>query len=171
MNIKKNISLYIGLAIPVLMILFVAGSIYLPRSFAPQPQHDFVYSIGDEFSYPTQYIVRGETVEKNTVEYPPEPKRPQTTPRLFRYDVTANQAEELSFEAATKLKLDSNAISSDGFEVTYGNQDTGIYPFFIFAERDYNSLYLTGHRTSNKINIPLPRNNYYAGWQFLGWVK
>ena len=67
-QIKKNIPLVVGLAIPVLMILFVAGSIYIPRLFAPEPKFNFVYSSGEDYYYGSlnnYYSVKnGKIVEK-----------------------------------------------------------------------------------------------------------
>ena len=40
--IKKNITLILGISIPILMILFVAGSIYLPGLFI-KPHFNFLY--------------------------------------------------------------------------------------------------------------------------------
>lgn len=45
--IKKNITLVIGISIPILMILFVAGSIYFPRLFI-KPHFNFLYVSGDD---------------------------------------------------------------------------------------------------------------------------
>ena len=172
MNFKNNISLWLGLAIPVLMIAFVAGSIYLPRLNAPKPTHDFLYTVSDNFSHPNQFVytVRDDTVVQEKIDYPEDLKGPvQNAPRLFRYSVSENRAEELSLEEAQQLTADAGPLSPDGFEVTYGNQDTGIFPFFVFAERDYNTLYITGHQTAQKLNISLPRD-YYGSFQFLAWI-
>ncbi len=42
MDKKKNISLMVGLAIPILMIVLIATSIYLPSFFAPR--HSLIFS-------------------------------------------------------------------------------------------------------------------------------
>ena len=54
-KIKQNPSLFIGFAIPIFMVLFIAGVIYLPRilnSTVP-PAYDFVYAAGDGVIYPS----------------------------------------------------------------------------------------------------------------------
>ena len=47
--------LIIGIAIPVLMVLFVAGSIYLPHLFTAGPKYDILYAAYREPSNPSQY--------------------------------------------------------------------------------------------------------------------
>jgi hypothetical protein len=48
---KKNLPLTIGLSIPVLMIVFIAASIYLPRLSATQPQFSFLYTSGNNYNH------------------------------------------------------------------------------------------------------------------------
>ena len=69
MQIKKNISLIVAIAIPIAMILFVAASIYLPSIFV-KPHDNFVYTFGDAYARP--YSVSGTTLTENdaTTTYP-----------------------------------------------------------------------------------------------------
>jgi len=67
MESKKNVSLIVGIAIPILMICLIAVSIYLPLLFAPAPQFNFLYVAGDSYSH---YGVKNGSLVKNEVKYP-----------------------------------------------------------------------------------------------------
>lgn len=178
MPIKKNISLIVGVSIPILMILFVAGSIYLPGFFVKPPRFNFLYASGDEYPYGAhQYVVQGGTVIKNENnkpqnqnQYPREvPQAPSE--KLLIHDVIKNESKEVSFEEAQSLSLDSNAVSPDGFEVVYGSNGGGMLPFF-YSGSDYNSRYLKGHGVSRKLNTVMAGGSrYYNNFNFLGWIK
>lgn len=176
--IKKNITLVVGISIPILMILFVAGSIYVPGLFV-QPKFNFLYVSGDEHYYnQSQYSVQNEKLVRSQIQngglrgkpynqiYPP----PREV-KLYIYDVAKNESKEISFEEAKNLKLDSNNLSPDGFEVTYGSRGDGFFPFFFLSERDYNTRYLKGHNVSKKLNLALNSGSYYNNFRFIGWIK
>jgi hypothetical protein len=163
--ITRNIPLIVGIAIPLLMIVFVALSIYLPTLFV-KPKFDFLYAVGG--FYGTQYSVKNGQLIETYSEYP-KYYTPQTETKLFFYDIKKNESQEISFEQAKKFQLDSNIESPDGFEVVYGRRGEGIFPFFFFSERDYQTVYIQGHNLSKKLNIRLS-GAYYQRFQFLGWV-
>ena len=168
MDKKPNIPLILGISVPILMILFVAGSIYLPGLFI-KPKYNFIYVSGDDYYYGRQYSVINGQLVKNEVK-PPDYYRPRTEPKLFIHDVSNNESREISFEEAQKLNLDSNIISKDGFEVIYGSRGDGIFPFFFFSGRDYNSRYISGHNVSKKLNVQF-NGSYYNGFQFIAWIN
>gem|GEM_PF-5973233 len=122
MDKQKNIPLIVGLSVPILMILFVAGSIYLPRWFTKvRPQVNFLYSTGGYWGS-DNFIIRDGKIqkveEKSKSPYPPYTTQDQL--RLFVHDMTKNESKEISFEAAQALQLNSNTVSQDGFEVVHG---------------------------------------------------
>lgn len=160
-----------GISIPILMILLVAGSIYIPGLFI-QPKYNFLYVSGEGYSG-QQYSVQNNQLVKNEIQQPengnynPSP----SNAKLFLYDISTNKSIELSFEVAQKLfNLDSNIKSPDGFEIVYGSSGNGIiFPFFFYSGTDYNSSYLKGHNVSKKLNIQLHGSPY--DFRFLGWTK
>src|SRR3990167_2616746 len=101
---QKNISLWIGLAIPVLMIVFVAAAIYLPRYFVEPPQYDFVYLVGNNY-IGDYYEVRNGVLTKISQPLPagvvPAP-RPEPSPRFFVYHVGDDSSQELTFETVSQ---------------------------------------------------------------------
>ena len=171
--IKKNITLVVGISIPILMILFVAGSIYLPGLFI-QPKFNFLYVSGDDYYYYNQYqysvqngkLVRSEIQQPENRNY-----QPPGEVKLYIYEVAKNESREISFEEAQNLNLDSNNISPDGFEVTYGICGDGFFPVFFWSERDYSTRYLKGHNVSKKLNLQLNGGSYYNNFRFIGWIK
>ena len=171
MNPKKNVSLIVGIAIPILMIVLVAISIYVPALFAPAPRADFLYITGDSYYQGQEYVLDNGKLVKREVKYP-ENYTPEVA-RFFLHNTSANEDKELSFEEAQKLKLNTNVKSLDGYEVVYGNTDGGVFPFFFSGGTDYNAMYLKGHNTSKKLNLQSPSDEryYYRGRRFLGWIQ
>lgn len=177
MEIKKNISLWVGLAIPVVMIILVALAIYIPKLTAPKPQVSFVYVSGNyNYAYPSAtYSVVGGKITKvpavPTVEssldvigkpLPPVPAS-SVDQKIYVYDVKQQAAREVSFEEAKNFNLDSNQISADGFEVVNGSNSGP------FSNGDYNARYIKGHKTSTRLNINSPTG--YYDFIFMGWIK
>lgn len=157
------------MAIPVLMILFVAGSIYLPGLFVKAPEYNFMYSVSD-YSYNgvDQYIVEKGQVAKPVIAEPAGSK-PIGQEKLFIYDIGKNQSSEISFDAAQKIVLNTASLSPDGFEVSYGNYGNGFFPFFFSSGTDYNTIYIKGHNISKKLNIQM--GGTYYNFRFLGWIN
>jgi hypothetical protein len=155
------------------MILVVIASMYIPR-IAAKPQHNFVYAVGEDSAYIRYSVDNGVITQtdnryqydNSSYAYPPA-KYPD--PRLYLYDVVQNSSSSISFSDAQKLKLDSNTISPDGFEVVRGGSDG--FGFFFGGSSDYNSQYLKGHGYSKKLNLALDASNYYYSFRVVGWVK
>jgi hypothetical protein len=83
-----------------------------------------------------------------------------------------NTDQEIIFEDAQKLKLDSRLKSPDGYEVVYGSSDYGFFPFS-HGGSDYNAMYLKGHNTSKKLDLQSSTGGryYYRNRRFLAWIK
>lgn len=127
MRPSQNISLVVGLAIPVLMIVLVALSIYVPALLSPEPQYDFLYVTGDDYWDSRQYEVQQGRLIKREVKYHDNYTLPAA--RIFIHDVTTNQSREISFEEAQQLSLNSGSKSKDGWEVVRGSGHDGFFPF------------------------------------------
>lgn len=171
--IKKNITLVLGISIPILMILFVAGSVYLPGLFI-KPHFNFLYGNDDSYYfYGYQYSVQNNKLIRNKIEEPANPSYnpPRVEAKLYIYDVTKNEAREISFTDAQNLNLDSNVKSPDGFEIVYGNRTDNFFPFFWGGRTDYNARYLKGHNVSKKLNLQQNGNPYYNNISVIGWIK
>ena len=175
-TIKKNITLVIGISIPFLMILLVAGSIYLPGLFI-KPQTNFVYLSGDDSYYyynnGYQYSVQNDKLIKNDIKQPENQNTtpPRVEPKFYLYDVIKNESKEITFAEAQNLNLDSSIYSVDGFEVVNGSSDNGSFPFFSGGGTNYGTKYLKGHGVSKKLNLRLNGAAYYYNFRFIGWIK
>lgn len=170
---RKNIPLYIALAVPVIMIAVVALLVYLPSGFI-HPSYRFVYSSGGDYPY-NEYVVHDRHLEKN----PPAPNDPYAQryaaaaePQLFIYDPVKNESREASLDEATGYVLDPTTQSPDGYEVSQGNSDGGIFEAFFGGNRDYSARYLVGHHGSKKMNLKSVAGSYYDpySFRFLGWI-
>ncbi len=164
---KKNVPLIVGIAIPILMVIFIAASIYLPGLFAPPPKYNFLYITGGDYRSRDLYSVQNSKLIKNEIKYP-DKDISRGNPKLFAYDVTKNESKEIFFEDAQKLTLNSNIISPDGFEVVKGNYHYDFTSFFFGGDRDYRTWYIKGHNTSKKLSIQI--DGYYYNSYFIGWV-
>jgi len=173
-TIKKNITLILGISIPILMILFVAGSVYLPRLFI-KPQFNFLYGSGDDFSYKKGlYSVQDGRLLKSGVKQPEDQHLQPVLDesKLYIYDLVKNEAREISLAEAQSLNLDPSIKSPDGFEVVKGGGAEGYYflPHFFETRIDYDTRYLSGHNQSRKLNLQLGRAPF-GSFRFLGWIK
>ena len=172
---KKNTSLILGLSIPILMVLFVAISIYLPRQFS-KPGYDFLYIIGTD-TYYSEYTYSVENgvltrEQNNTYQnkdlYYSKPLVDYGPPKIYIYSIENDLAREISFEEAQAYKLDNNAKSPDGFEISRGS-GAEIVPFS--GSYDYNSQFIRNGNYSKKLNIQVPASSdRYYDFRLLGWV-
>ncbi len=174
MNIRKNAPLIAGLAIPVVMVLLVAASIYLPALFAPAPVTNFLYMTGSQYYYGDQYSVdKGRLLKiKPDAEQKPYGPPNNQIAHFYTYNVSTNTRSEISFEDAQKLTLDSSVTSPDGFQLKNGTQSDGFAPFFVLASEDYRTHYLVGHGASYKLGIEQGTafERFSNDFQFLGWI-
>ncbi len=187
--VKSNIPLVIGLLLPVLMILFVAGSIYLPSlGEKAQPQYDFLYGVDTSYGAPGtyQYFVRGgKLMREENPEYMlnepgstrPIPAKPLKAPvdnaRLYVHNVQTNESREITFEEAELLSLDYSMKSPDGFEMRQNHGGGSMFTemFGGYRGNDYGKRYLIGNGSSVELNLKGSTEPYfYTPFQFFGWV-
>lgn len=169
MNIKKNISLIIAIAVPILMIIFVAASIYLPRFFI-HPQYNFLYVTGD-YSEAQRYAVDDTQLVKNDLKQP-DNYNYRGEAKLYIYDVGSDQSTEVAFIDTRELNLNSNRESVDGFEIVSGDQSHGLFPFSFSSDHDYCSRYISGHNLSRKLVLKQTSSSNGCGnFRFLAWVQ
>lgn len=168
---KQNISLIIGLSIPVAMILFIAIAINGPRWFntVEPAKFDFLYTTGQQNPYTTYSVVSGRL---RVQEHPVPEDAPATIQypiHFFVHDVSENISREIQVEEAMQLNLDGSIRSPDGFTVETGRRSG----WFIFGYgRDYRSRYLVNESFSEKLKLESNSGSYsyYWNFRFLGWV-
>lgn len=173
MNISKNMVLWVALAIPVFMILFVAAAIYIPQRGIEAPQYSFVYALrnysdGYEYTVVDGNLTRREIAEPGAIKPTPAETRFAPT-RFFLYDVRNTTSRELAFEEVQTLSLDNNVTSPDGYEMKRGGEGGGVFPFF-FSEGNYNKQYLVKGNRAIELELKQIGEPYYYNQSFIGWV-
>lgn len=170
---QKNMVLWVALAIPVLMVLFVAGSIYLPMRNTEAPRYDFIYALrnySDGYAY---LVVDGslvaDVIDREGAAKAVPPGVASAPTRFFRHVVAENTSQELALADVQKLKLDNTTTSPDGYALVRGGQGGGVFPFFLF-EGNYGDQYLVKNTASFKMNIKEISEPYFAPTQLIGWV-
>jgi len=167
---KKNLSLILGILIPVLMIVFVAVSIYLPGIFI-KPQYDFIYTSGGDYLTRDSYVVETGRVVKKEVQYPEKNFGVKGEAKLYFHNVAKNFSREISLEEAERYYLSSAKLSPDGFSVDKGESDYSIFSmFFSRGGGYYGDRYIHGRGISRRLNLHTEEQYYYRGMRFLGWV-
>lgn len=170
---KKNLPLIIGIAIPVAMVLFIAGSIYL-SSNAVHPQYDFLYTTR---GYDNAYVIKnGQLTEWNAATssdknaYAPPPPYPYNAAKLYVYDVRQDKSVPVSFEKARTFTLYAEAMSPDGYIVSRGSSGGGGVFSLFYDGGDYNTWYIKSPKGAKKLDIQAD-GSYYYDIQFLGWIS
>ncbi|MDD5568834.1 MAG: hypothetical protein PHG23_00205 [Candidatus Pacebacteria bacterium] len=170
MRIKENITLILGLVLPILTIAVIIALIYIPR-YTNHPQYSFVYI--ESYDYYQSYIVRNGKIVYQDLNVPPKPVPSggtSTLPaRFFVYDTKEDKETEITFEQAQMLSLYDSQKSPDGYEIINGENSPGL--FFNNYQIDRNSLFIVGHGLNKKLNIHAIGNNFYGNLVFLGWIK
>lgn len=152
----------IGIAIPVLVALFIVAVIVLPRLFT-KPTVNFVYATGIKgYGYEADgtpyrdlpeppgatvstreyYVIRDGRLARDVQQIAIAERRQRFVPavsdrtevRFYVHDVRANTSRAISFEEAAALRLDDSEESPDGFRLqyTYGGGGGGVVFPFIF---------------------------------------
>ena len=167
---KQNISLIIGLSIPVAMILFIAIAINGPRWFSSiEPAEvNFLYTTGQQNPYLAYSVKDGRLLVTDTT---PENATPtaQYQTHFFIHDVTTNKSREIQLDEAKRLLLDGAVRSPDGFTISDGRRRG----WFIFGYGRYSGeRYLVKESYSEKLDLESDSgsNNYYWNYRFIGWV-
>ncbi len=167
---KKNLPLIAGLSIPVVMMVLVAMSIYIPGMFAPKAKTDFVYSIGG-YGAENDYSIRNGVFTVR--ELLPHETPNKLSGRFYFHDMPANASREISLAEVQKMKLDSREMSPEGYTVRSGANDAGIMSW-MFGIGEWMGMYLVGHKSSQKLKLAGEGHGtyyYYKYPHFVGWVE
>jgi hypothetical protein len=168
---SKDIALIVGLVIPLVMIVFVAAAVYLPRLFSPvdPPRYDFLYMVGSPYGYEQYRVVEGHLEQSKVAPPDYTPPGADWPRKLYIHHVATNTSEPISFEAAAKLTLDGSPRSPDGFEIVHGRRSEFFFP--ILASTDYQTRYLQQDSWSSKLDLETGSDAGYASmFNFLGWI-
>lgn len=169
-KIYQDWSLRLAFALPVVLIIVVAGVVYLPRLWAKPAQYDFVYAKDISIPAPgitcrTVWVENGSLVKQEG--YNPNGKSTVGCENiLYRYDVLTGQSRRISYNEASVLKYQAGFQSEDGYEVKVGYGNGG--PFGGSSEP---AMYLSGQGTSKKLQLTGIDLNSAYNFQFIGWIE
>ncbi len=188
---QKNIKLIIGLSLPILVIIFIIGSVVVQKMIF-KPQYDFLYTVDSYcvnsdcrfyYNYNTwnAYKIVDGKIAKETIfpkvdsyyerSYPDQPinKFEPQYPKIYRYSVKNDSFSEISFDEVQKITLTDSGSAPDGTVVVTdsGNRGGGGLITEVFVGGGYSyryGLYMKNGSSSKKIIVQNgAQDNYYGG--------
>lgn len=183
----SHVPLVIGISLPFLLIVIVMLLVYVPSMFV-RPAYDFLYTTtiydyrgcetlagtdtslapdrGGNCTYTTYSAENGQVVERivrNSYE-----SRAQ---ELYLYDVDRDSARKVTYEEVSKLTLNTESRSPDGFSIERKYGHSGIFEIFGGGYNE-RSWVLKKGIASKTLSVPNSDAYYYGGddMRFLGWV-
>jgi hypothetical protein len=187
--IKKNFAILLAFTLPILLIVVVATSTYLP-SLLLSTHYNFVYtscSNGTNYTYwyncgsylQERYSIVNGKIVTNYVDLQRDfnddgiPDTNNYVAHIFLHDTAKNESREITFEEAQTLTLNSLLTSPDG--VTFsGRHDRNGGDFFLIFDGYSSSYgyYLTkgGGRDKLQLINNTGQEYYQDNFQFVGWV-
>ncbi|MDO8569419.1 MAG: hypothetical protein Q7R89_01380 [bacterium] len=187
--LKKNFALLLAFILPIVLIVIVALSTYLPSLFL-STDYNFVYTSCTDgtnhyYSYncdnylQKRYSVVGNKLVANTVDPTLDSDNDKIsdinenyTARIFLHDTEKNESREVTFEEVQTMRFSGLLTSPDGITVSSNYDRGGGDFFFIFGGNSSYGYYLTKGKSRSKINLINSSDQYYYqnNFQFIGWV-
>lgn len=161
---REKLPLLVGILLPILLIIFVFVTSYLPSQLV-KPTQNFIYAVNPNYAsnVATVRVINGKAEVDTASQINPQyPTTPTILPVFYVYDVASDRATQISLEQVQSYKVDPSTKSTDGFTVGRPSGDSGGFPFF-FGSGNYG-IYLTGKGLRKEITQD-PYN-----FQFVGWV-
>lgn len=184
--IKKNFTILLAFALPIVLIVIVALSAYLPSLFI-STNYNFVYiscTEGvDRYLYRCDYLQERYSIvddklvvnlidpEQDSDENKVSDNKENYTARIFLHDNESNESREITLKEAQTLTLSSLLTSPDGITIS-SNYDRGSDFFFIFNGSSSYGYYLTKGKSKSKLNLINHGDRYYYqnNFKFIGWI-
>ena len=184
---KQNLSLVLAFSLPVLLIIIVAASTYLPSLFLSS-NYNFIYAACTEGSNHYYYncdnylqnrlvVVNGKLVVNDINPSLDSDKdgipdiNENYKERIFLHDTEKNESREITLEEARSLTLNNLVTSPDGISVS-GDYSHGAEFLFLFDGGSSYGYYLMKGNNRSKLNLINNDDRYYYqdNFQFIGWV-
>jgi hypothetical protein len=189
--IKKNFALLLAFSLPILLIIIVAFSTYLPSLFV-STHYNFIYatcvnnrnySYSDNCnSYLQKYSSYLSVVDNKLVVTPIDTTTDSNKDgisdfnknfniHIFLHDTLKNESREIPLEEAKSLNLSNLLTSPDGVTVS-SNYSRGVDLFPFGGGPSYYGFYLSKGKGKSKLNLINNSDQYYYqnNFEFLGWV-
>lgn len=184
---KENFAIVIAFSLPVILILVIALSTYLPSLFI-STSYNFIYSsctdAANYYSYRCDNYLqeRYSVVDSKLVINDIDPNQDSDndgisdisenyTARLFLYDTKNNETREITLEEAETFTLNKLLTSPDGVTVS-SHYDRKADFLFLFDNDSSYGHYLMKGKAKSKLNLINTEDRYYYqnNFQFIGWV-
>ena len=185
--IKNNFVLLLAFTLPLILIIGIAISTYLPSLFL-STDYNFIYTACNENrnSYPYNcndylqklYSVVGNKLVKNNVDMNQDSDKNgqpdfngKYDSRIFLHNTQKNESREITLAEAEMLMLNGLLTSPDGVTVSSNYSRSG-GNFFIFdGGHSSYGYYLMKGKSKSRLNLINNTDYYYQNnFQFLGWV-
>lgn len=186
--IKENFIVVLAFMLPVVIIVVVALSTYLPAMFI-STDYNFIYAscidgkydfyecgnyLGKKYEVVDGQLVVNSTDEEQILDSNGNAKTETCdycTARIFLHNTEKNEGREITLEEAKTLTLNGLLTSPDGVTVS-SHYDRGADFFPIFDGSSSYGYYLTKGKSKSKLSLINSDERYYYrdNFQFLGWV-
>lgn len=188
--IKENLALVFAFTLPVLVIIVVAVSAYVPALFL-STDYDFIYVTCDDSTtyrpaYNCQdylqqrYSVVGGQLSISEVDLAVSEEYPAVSDidqyyeaRIFLHNTEKNESREITLAEALTQNINPLITSPDGVTVVgdYDRNHGGDFFFFGGGSSGF-AYYLTKGNLKSKINYITNGGDYYRNddIKFIGWV-
>ena len=186
--LKKNFALLLAFILPILLIIGVAVSTYLPSLFI-KTNYNFIYSscTSGSYSYPyycsdylkSRYSVVDGKIVLNNVDLNKDldkngvPDYKQNySDRIFLHDTQKNESREITLKEAQALTLSEILTSPDGITVSSRYDRRGGDFLMMSGGGSSYGYYLTKGNSRSRINLINNGDTYYYqnNFQFIGWT-
>jgi len=168
---KKNLPLYIGVALPLVFIIIIAAIVYLPSTFV-NPKHNFIYVVEDYETYKNNFTIKDDKIVLvPAVKLYPEVdyKYYKDHPNIYLYDFSKNASYEISFEDLKNYSVVKGPSSPDGYSIVRHEGPAGI--FEIFGSYDGNDGKFIVSPNGAKKKMVGVEGETYQNINVVGWIK
>jgi hypothetical protein len=188
--LKENLVLAIGLTLPLLLIVLFFVASVLPKSMGVPPQYEMLFSTTKyEYQKSPNYVIDFKVQDERLMMMAKKldtNNNNGTSTKLMAYDGKTETVREITFDidktgaAASNgeiildetkaMKIDSSAVSPDGYSLEGPNYNGGGLLGGLFGGGYSNNTYrvkkgAVGYKMPN-----MQPDYYYSNVHFLGWV-
>jgi len=181
MKNHKNIAIILAFLLPIILILIVVLSVYLPSAFL-STKYNFIYaSCNTNYSYDcsSRILNHYKVVEGKLVLEPFAEKTDSNSnglldekeianARFFLHDTQKNESREISLQEVKSMTLNGLITSPDNVSVSSG-YERGV-DFMLISGRSTYENYLVKGNSKTKLNLIKNSEYYYNNIHFIGWV-
>ncbi|MBA3813641.1 MAG: hypothetical protein H0X26_04000 [Alphaproteobacteria bacterium] len=180
---KKNPALFMGLILPLLMILLFSGVPFFASFMVASPEYNFIYSVNNYNPEGKLRVDNGKLVVQVSNFW----SQPKEAPEIYLVDVHSNKTTKLNFsllsgedsripvnktrdliiEGVTLKGLDTSNIAPDGYQIRTGANDNFFSLLFFFGGDRRNSISLS--KSGRSVKIPTATQGYNS-IRFEGWI-